>query len=83
MQINDGTEPRQDFSDFLNEVITDHDCKLGDNDLEQFDKDALEFFIMFINKGIETLKYITVEHIEDLQALRIMMYNAKNKKLKS
>ncbi|HEY6950145.1 MAG TPA: hypothetical protein VI146_06005 [Nitrososphaeraceae archaeon] len=94
MQINDGTKPRQDelqpFSEFLNEVIEDRASqgKLGDNDLEQFDFKALEYFIKFINDGINNIAAINTNMISDidlenLQALRIMMYNAKNKKLKS
>jgi len=63
------------------------EIKLGDNDLEQFDKEALEYFIKFINEGINTMSsFEELQHgpdLENLQALRMMMYNAKNKKSKS
>ena len=60
------------------------DGKLGNNDLEQFDKEALEYFIKFINFGLNDLSvFAELQHGPDLvnlQALRMMMYNAKNKK---
>ncbi len=56
---------------------------MSNHDLEQFDSDALSFFANFINEGINQIAglnphYFTDLDLENLQALRIMIFNAKN-----
>jgi hypothetical protein len=77
MQINDGTEPRQDEQDSLNKNV-----KLGENDLENFSVEQLGH----ISKGINASLLFDwdMSHRETLYAFRITLHNAINKvKLKS
>ncbi len=55
---------------------------MSNNDLEQFDSEALEYFIEFINDGIKNIagsntNLISDVDLDNILALRTMIYNAK------
>lgn len=56
---------------------------MSNNDLEQFDSEALEYFIEFINDGVCNIAAINTNMISEVDynniiALRTMIYNAKS-----
>lgn len=92
MNINDGTEPRQDesspvskpFKEFLNGVIEEREkVKLGDNDLENFNLKQLRQILYALQVAIDLVKEASIRDntstLETLYTFRMMIYNAIQK----